>query len=153
MAKRSLTNTRTHAWRAIGLLWIAMIQPLAAARAEDPALARPALVDGARPERPHLWPWLSAAALTAFAASGAAWSLRVHDSVLLERPQTLRLDEAQRLRERAPWLTGTGIALGALGTASLAAAVIELLTVRTARDQTAWTFKVAGPQLTLRRRF
>lgn len=59
----------------------------------------------------------------------------------------------ERLRERVPWLNGTGVVLGALGMAAFAAGVIELLTLRSSRDAQAWTLRVGGPQLILRRRF
>lgn len=109
-------------------------------------------VDGDARQRTRYWPWLSVTALTAFVAGGALWTLRAHDSQLLDG-HTLRIAEAQRLRDRAPWLTGGGIALGALGAASLFAAVLDLMTVRSTRDSTAWTLRMSGPQLTLKRRF
>jgi hypothetical protein len=112
----------------------------------------------ARSAEPHdhlkLWPWFGVAALAALAASGTVLTMRMSDSANLEHaPPSSRLALYQAAQGRARWLTGAGIALGVLGTASLAGAIINFMTLRSSQESDAWTCRFGMGRVTLTRRF
>jgi hypothetical protein len=135
------------AWesRVLQVRWPEMERALAYARI--PA-ARAARTDHGEPAQ--RWQWLAGASVGAFAGAGALLAVRLHDLAGLEHAPSGAVESARR---RAPWLNGGAVALGALGAASLAGALIDCMTLRSSRQADAWTFRIGMPQITLKRRF
>lgn len=144
--------------RVLQVRWPEMQRALADARvpssigrsaaAQRIVVARDARVD--RGEPVQRWPWLAGTSVGAFAGAGALLAVRLHDLANVEHAPSSTVESARR---RAPWLNGGALALGALGAASLAGAIIDCMTLRSSRQADAWTFRIGMPQVTLKRRF
>lgn len=119
--------------------------PATAAPTPAPALLVASPAPAADGGQAVLWPWLGGGGALALAAGITLGVFGANDIAAVEKAERgTPLSELRGPHDRAPWLTGAGIALGAVGIAAIAWAGVELLSQRSGREKAGVSW-AAGP--------
>lgn len=136
------------------------VQLVAAGPAPAPALSgreapAPAAPPAREPEAPsQSWLWVGSAGVLLAAAGGGLLIAGLDDKARVQDAASgVPLSKLEAAHDRVPWLTGSGIALGALGLGGIGAAAILLLTRAPTHPDVAWNVQLAPNAVGVSARF
>jgi hypothetical protein len=103
---------------------------------------------------PKLWPWIGGGGAVLLIAGGALLLAGLSDKSTVENARRgSTLADLEPAHDRVPWLTGGGIALGAVGIAGIGTAAVLLFSERERRSDVAWSVEPGLTGLSIGRGF